>query len=77
MKVRVRITSFELRGPCMVWQILNTKCQMGMMAPQMVEREWDKLALEPDLFTEYKVEIGGVFKGENCQYYAWSMSSAM
>ena len=42
----------------MVLQILNTKCQMGMVAPQMVGREWDKLALEPDLFTEYKVEIG-------------------
>ena len=42
----------------MVLQILNTKCQMGMVAPQMVGREGDKLALEPDLFTEYKVEIG-------------------
>ena len=58
MKVRVRITSCELRGPCMVLQILNTKCQMGMVAPQMVGREGDKLALEPDLFIEYKVEIG-------------------
>ena len=50
---------------------------MGMVAPQMVGREVEKLALEPDLFTEYKVEIWGVFKGENCQYYAWSTSSAM
>ena len=53
----------------MVLQILNTKFQRGMVAPQMVGREWDKLALELDLSTEHKVEIG-----ENCQYYAWSTS---
>ena len=34
---------------------------MGMVAPQMVGREVEKLALEPDLFTEYKMEIWGVF----------------
>ena len=56
MMVEGRITETVL-------QCLTTYRMRGMMAPQMVWRELSRLAMEPDLSMEHKVDIG-VQKGE-------------